>query len=83
MSNPFFEPYNTPHDTVPFDRIKLEHFEEAFMEGIRRENEQIDRIVKYISQYERIVVCGKGSSGIAAEEMELRFGCPSAALYLS
>ena len=45
MSNPFFEPYNTPHDTVPFDRIKLEHFEEAFMEGIRRENEQIDRIV--------------------------------------
>ena len=45
MSNPFFEPYNTPHDTVPFGRIKLEHFEEAFMEGIRRENEQIDRIV--------------------------------------
>ena len=45
MNNPFFEPYNTPHDTVPFDRIKLEHFEEAFMEGIRRENEQIDRIV--------------------------------------
>ena len=27
--NPFFEPYNTPHDTVPFDKIKLEDFEEA------------------------------------------------------
>ena len=37
------------------------------------DEKQIDRIVKYISQYERIVVCGKGSSGIAAEEMELRF----------
>ena len=22
--NPFFEPYNTPHDTVPFDRIRTE-----------------------------------------------------------
>ena len=43
--NPFFEPYNTPHDTPPFDRIRLEDFEEAFMEGIRRDNEQIDRIV--------------------------------------
>ena len=43
--NPFFEPYNTPHDTAPFDRIRMEDFEEAFMEGIRREKEQIDRIV--------------------------------------
>ena len=43
--NPFFEPYNTPHDTVPFDRIRLEDFEEAFMEGIRRDDEQIEKIV--------------------------------------
>ena len=32
--NPFFESYNTPHNTVPFHRIKLEDYEEAFMEGI-------------------------------------------------
>ena len=43
--NPFFEPYNTPHDTVPFDKIKLEDFEEAFMEGIRRDNEQIEKTI--------------------------------------
>ena len=43
--NPFFEPYGTPHDVVPFDRIRLEHFEEAFMEGIRRDNEQIERTI--------------------------------------
>ena len=43
--NPFFEPYNTPHDTVPFDRIRLEDFEEAFMEGIRRDDEQIEKII--------------------------------------
>ena len=43
--NPFFESYNTPHDTVPFDRIRLEDFEEAFMEGIRRDNEQIEKTI--------------------------------------
>ena len=43
--NPFFEPYLTPHDTAPFDRIRLEDFEEAFMEGIRRDDEQIEKIV--------------------------------------
>ena len=43
--NPFFEPYNTPHDTAPFDRIRLEDYEEAFMEGIRRDNEQIQKLV--------------------------------------
>jgi peptidyl-dipeptidase Dcp len=30
---------------VPFDRIRLEHFEEAFMEGIRRDNEQIEKTI--------------------------------------
>lgn len=43
--NPFFEPYNTPHDTVPFDRIRLEDYEEAFMEGIRRDDEEIEKTV--------------------------------------
>ena len=43
-TNPFFEAYKTPHDTVPFDRIKLEHYEEAFMEGIRRDDEEIEKI---------------------------------------
>ncbi|MBR6276967.1 MAG: M3 family metallopeptidase [Prevotella sp.] len=48
--NPFFEPYNTPHDTVPFDRIRLEDFEEAFMEGIRRDNEQIEKIINNLEK---------------------------------
>ena len=44
--NPFMEPYETLHDTVPFDKIKFEHYEEAFMEGIRRDNESIAKIVE-------------------------------------
>ena len=43
--NPFLEPYGTPHDTVPFGDIHMEDFEEAFMEGIRRDNELIDKTV--------------------------------------
>ena len=43
--NPFFESYNTPHNTVPFHSIKLEDYEEAFMEGIRRDDEATDKLI--------------------------------------
>ena len=43
--NPFFEPYNTPHDTVPFNRIEIGDYEEAFIEGIRRDDEEIEKLV--------------------------------------
>lgn len=43
--NPFFVPYNTPHNTVPFDKITTKDYEEAFMEGIKREDEEIDAII--------------------------------------
>ena len=43
--NPFFLPYDTPHYTVPFNRITLADYEEAMMEGIRREDEQIENII--------------------------------------
>ncbi|WP_455540711.1 M3 family metallopeptidase [Prevotella fusca] len=43
--NPFFLSYNTPHYTAPFDRITLADYEEAMMEGIRREDEQIEKII--------------------------------------
>ena len=43
--NPFMVPYNTPHDTAPFDRITLADYEEAFMEGIRRDNELIEKTI--------------------------------------
>ena len=43
--NPFFAPYDTPHNTVPFDKITTADYEEAFMEGIKREDEEIDAII--------------------------------------
>jgi len=43
--NPFFLDYDTPHGTIPFDRIRFEDYEEAFMEGIRRDKEEIEKTV--------------------------------------
>ena len=44
-NNPFFNDYSTPHNTVPFHLLKLEHYEEAFMEGMKREKEELDKII--------------------------------------
>lgn len=44
-NNPLLNPYNTPHDTAPFGRISIKDFEEAMLEGIRRDNEEIDLVV--------------------------------------
>ena len=43
--NPFMEPYGTLHNTVPFNKINFDDYEEAFMEGMRRDNEAIDKII--------------------------------------
>ncbi len=43
--NPFLEKYTTPHGTPPFDKIKIEDFEPAIMEGMNREIAEIDAII--------------------------------------
>ena len=43
--NPFFSTYDTPHETVPFDKITINDFEPAIMKGIEEEDEVIDAIV--------------------------------------
>lgn len=43
--NPFFGKYKTPYETVPFDKIRFEHYEPAFNEGMKRHEKEIDAIV--------------------------------------
>lgn len=45
VNNPFLQPYATPHETVPFHLIRLEHYEPAIREGMRQEDEEIAAIV--------------------------------------
>lgn len=44
VGNPFFSNYETPYGAPPFDKIKTEHYVPAFMEGIRQQNMEIEKI---------------------------------------
>lgn len=44
--NPFFAEWTTPFGTPPFDRIKVEHFKPAILEGIKRHNDEIKAIAE-------------------------------------
>lgn len=45
MNNPLLLPFNTPHETIPFHLIKIEHFEPAILEGMQVEDNEIAAIV--------------------------------------
>ena len=43
--NPFFTAYHTPHQTVPFHLIKMEHYEPAILQGMEEQNKEIEAII--------------------------------------
>lgn len=45
QKNPFFETYTTPYGAPPFDKIKVEHYMPAFLEGMAQQKVEIDAIV--------------------------------------
>ncbi len=46
VENPFFTEFQTEMGVPPFDQIKAEHYEPAFMKGIEEQNEKIRAIVE-------------------------------------
>ena len=44
-ANPFMQSYQTPHNTIPFDKIKHEDFKPALMEGMAQEDKEIENII--------------------------------------
>ena len=44
IPNPFLTAYHTPHHTVPFHQIKLEHYEPAILKGMEEQNKKIESI---------------------------------------
>lgn len=43
--NPFFvKKYGNPHETLPFDKVKIEHFMPAFEKGFKEQDAEIDKI---------------------------------------
>ncbi len=43
--NPFFETYDTPHQTIPFNLIKTEHYFPAFEAGMKQQDKEIEAII--------------------------------------
>ena len=43
--NVFLDKYTTPYETVPFDKIRFEDYEEAMLEGMRREDADLQRFL--------------------------------------
>ncbi|MFZ4724312.1 MAG: M3 family metallopeptidase [Paludibacter sp.] len=43
--NPFFETYKTPHQTIPFNEIKTEHYFPAFEEAMKQHTIEVDAII--------------------------------------
>lgn len=44
IDNPFFKPFTGPFATIPFEKIKAEHYIPAIKEGIRLEQEEVQKI---------------------------------------
>ena len=47
-NNPFFENFDTPFETIPFSKIKTEHFIPAIDKAIEIGKENIEAIVNNI-----------------------------------
>lgn len=67
-SNPFLSEFGTPYGTPDFDRIKVEHYEPAFLKGIEQQNEEIKAIVENPDEpsFENTIVALDNSGEILA-----------------
>ncbi len=45
QANPFLKKYNTLHETVPFDKIKISDYEPAFEKGMQEQMKEIQDII--------------------------------------
>ncbi|GHT33775.1 dipeptidyl carboxypeptidase II [Bacteroidia bacterium] len=43
--NPFLSEYSTPFGVPPFDKIKIEHYKPAFLQGVKEGNRDVEAIV--------------------------------------
>ncbi len=46
MNNPLLQEFDTPFQTPPFDKIKLEHFKPAMQEAMQMRKQEIEVIIK-------------------------------------
>ena len=65
-SNPFFTEFQTEYGVPSFDKIKLEHYEPAFLKGIEEQNQNIEAIIESpeVPTFENTIVALDNSAPI-------------------
>ncbi len=78
--NPFFADYSTPFSSIPFNKIKLEHYKPAVEQGITKAKEEIDLIVKNVSPptFENTIVALESSGELLDKVTNAFFNLNSA-----
>ena len=81
--NPFLSEFETPYGTPDFDRIKVEHYEPAFLKGIEQQNEEIKAIVENPEEpsFENTIVALDNSGEILARVSGVFFALTEADTY--
>jgi peptidyl-dipeptidase Dcp len=79
-ANPFFEKYNTPYNVPAFDKIKVEHFKPAFLEGIKQQEKEIDAIASNTQKatFENTILAMENSGKLLSEVSTVFFNLSSA-----
>lgn len=74
-SNPFFEQWDTPFGTPPFDKIEQAHYLPAFKTGIDEQNKEIDAIVNNTEEptFENTIVALEYSDGLLTKVSNVFF----------
>ena len=78
--NPFFETYTTPYEVPPFDLIKNEHFKPAILEGIRKQEAEINAIVSNTDKptFENTILAMENSGKLLAKVSTVFYNLNSA-----
>jgi peptidyl-dipeptidase Dcp len=78
--NPFFEMYTTPYEVPPFDLIKNEHFKPAILEGIRKQEAEINAIVSNTDKptFENTILAMENSGKLLAKVSTVFYNLNSA-----
>ena len=78
--NPFFQKYATPFQVPAFDKIKVDHFKPAFLEGIKQQEKEMEAIAnnKAKPTFENTILAMENSGKLLSEVSTVFFNLSSA-----
>jgi len=78
--NPFLQPYTTPHQTAPFDKVKNEYYLPALKEGLVQGRKDVDAIVNNAAKptFDNTIVALERSGDLLGKVASVLFNLNSA-----